>query len=548
MIPFGGPRLCLHPMAMRAVDQAAARAGLPGTALMESAGRSVADAIRARWPAPGRAVVLVGGGNNGGDGLVVARWLAGAGWRVELVWLADPAGLRGDAARQWRLVRPLRLAAVRVSTAAEADVALARAIGATCVVDAILGTGLRGTIRGPLRRAIRALNALSLEGRGLPVVAVDGPSGLDGDTGRARGIAVRATLTVALGFPRPGLFLADGPAHVGRLLVAPLGFPLGSLAAAGNAPLGWSGLPEAEAALPPRAHNLHKGGAGRLLLVAGSARYPGAAALAATAALRSGVGICLVAAPAPVLRQLLRSLPEAIGLPLPVTPSGALAPAAATAIRRAAREANAVALGPGLTTAGGVRRLVLAALAAERPAVIDADALNVLAADPRPVRRAAPTILTPHPGELGRWLDRSAAAVDRDRLAAAPRAAARWGAHVILKGSPTVVAQPDGRAFLNLTGNPGLAVGGMGDILTGLLGSLLAQGVPAPLAARAAPVLHGLAGDWAQADRGGRAVLPTDLYAYLPLAIREIAAGRGVALLERLEHPYGELLAAGGGR
>ena len=540
--PLPGPRWCLDPEAIAKVDRAAEKAGMAAAALMEMAGRAVAKAIRAEWPVAGRALILVGSGNNGGDGLVAARHLAAAGWSVELALFADPGRLRGGAAEQWALVEPLGLPAERIAVPADARALAERAAGVTCVVDALLGTGLRGDVREPMRAAIDAL-----ADAGTPVVAVDGPSGLDGATGRVRGAALRARVTVTLGFPKPGLFLGEGPEHVGRLVVAPLGYPPAALSAAGASPLEWIALDEAVAALPPSRHDLHKGGAGRLLVVAGSRAYAGAAVLTATAALRTGAGLCVVATPEAVAAELLAALPEAIAERLPSDRSGVVAARAAGAVSRAAEEADAMALGPGLTTGSGVRAVVEAALAAHRPAVVDADALNALADDPAPARREAPTVLTPHPGELGRWLGRPAREVDEDRIAAAREAAERWRAVVVLKGSPTVVAEPSGRTALNLTGNPGLATGGSGDVLTGLVGSLLAQGVSAPLAARAGVLLHGLAADWASADLGGRSIVPSDLFRYLPLAVREVSAGRGRELVERLEHRYARLLSAAPG-
>jgi hydroxyethylthiazole kinase-like uncharacterized protein yjeF len=540
--PFPGPRWCLDPEGIAAVDQATIEAGVPGAALMETAGRAAAEAIRERWPDPGRAVVLVGGGNNGGDGLVVARWLAGAGWRVELALFADPAELEGDAALEWRVVEPMGLEAHLVESAEDAREAIGRAAGATVVVDALLGTGLTGEVREPARSGIAALAESAV-----PVVALDTPSGLDGRTGEVHAVAVRAELTVTFGFPKPGLFAREGPERVGRLVVAPLGYPPAALLAVRDEPLEWIGLEEARAALPLRRHDAHKGTAGKLLLVAGSEAYSGAAILAATAALRSGAGLCVVATPEPVADRVLASLPEAIVERLPVDPTGAIPAHAAARVGELAVEADAVAVGPGLTTAPGVRPVVEAALAAGKPTVLDADGLNALAPDPAPAEREAPTLLTPHPGELGRWLERPAADVDRERTFAAREAARRWLAIVLLKGSPTVVAEPGGRAALNLTGNPGLAVGGSGDILTGLLGALLAQGVAPSIAARGAALVHGLAGDWARADLGERGLLPSDLFRYVPLAIREVSAGRGAALVERLEHRYAALLAAGSG-
>jgi NAD(P)H-hydrate epimerase len=431
------------------------------------------------------------------------------------------------------------LPVTRIADAAAARAAVKAAHGAACAVDALLGTGLEGDVREPVRSAIEALDA-----SGIPLLAVDGPSGLDGESGHIHGAAARAELTVTFGFPKPGLFLAEGPGKAGRLIVVPLGVPPAALAAAGDGPLEWISLAEAAAALPPRRHDMHKGAAGRVLVVAGSAEYRGAALLTATATLRSGAGICVVATPEPVVKALVAALPEAIVLALPVTKSGALSAKAPELVATAALEADTVAIGPGLSTGAGVRALVEAALAAPAPAVLDADGLNILAADPWPLDRDAPVAITPHPGELGRWLGRDADEVDANRIACAKEAARRWGAHVVLKGSPTVVAEPGGRTALNLTGNPGLAVGGSGDVLTGLLGSLLAQGVAPALACRAAPCIHGVAADWASHDLGERGMTPGDLLRYLPLAIREIETDRGRRLLAALDPPRATLLGA----
>ncbi|HEU4464329.1 MAG TPA: NAD(P)H-hydrate epimerase, partial [Gemmatimonadota bacterium] len=215
--PFHGPPWCLTPERIAAVDRAAIRAGLPGAALMETAGTAVAREILARWP-DGRVVVFAGGGNNGGDGLVVARLLHAAGRPVELALVFAPPPASSDAALQWRMVEPLGLPTARIGTPEAAREAVQRARGAACVVDALLGTGLSGEVREPVRTAIEAL-----DGAGVPIVAVDAPSGLDGATGRILGAAARAAVTVTLGFPKPGLFLGEGPGKVGALVLAPLG-------------------------------------------------------------------------------------------------------------------------------------------------------------------------------------------------------------------------------------------------------------------------------------------------------------------------------------
>lgn len=536
---WNAARRILEPDRMAAVDAAAIEAGVPGAALMENAGRAVAAAIRRRWPDGDRATILVGGGNNGGDGLVVARHLAEAGWEVALLLFVDPDRLDGDAGLQWRIVEPMGLAVERIEEPDRARASVVRHRDAAVVVDALLGTGLSGDVREPMASGIRAL------GGGPPVVAVDVPSGLDGADGSIHGVAPRAALTVTFGHPQPGHFLAEGPEIVGELVVVPLGYPPSALAAAGGEPLEWIALDEARVALPPRRHDVHKGTAGRLLVVAGSEQYPGAVVLTAVAALRSGAGMCTVATSGPAAAGVLERLPEAIVHALPADDSGAFAAGAADAVAEAAAEADAVAVGPGLDTGPGVRSVVEAALSSDAPAVVDADALNVLAEAPDPIRREAPTVITPHPGELGRWLDRPAAGIDGDRIAAAREARDRWEVVVVLKGSPTVVAAP-GFTALNLTGNPGLATGGSGDVLTGLVGALLCGGVEAARAARVGPLLHGLAADRVAYDRGERGMVPSDLHTALPLVVREVTAGRGDALLERIDHRHARLLAARG--
>ncbi|MEJ2151656.1 MAG: NAD(P)H-hydrate epimerase, partial [Gemmatimonadota bacterium] len=379
-------RWCLPPAAMAAVDAAAIDAGLPGTALMETAGRAVTAAILGRWGETGRARILVGKGNNGGDGLVVARTLVGAGWEVELALFCDPAELIGDAGAQWALIEPMGLVVERIGSDSQAA-ALGRSDEFTCSVDALLGTGLRGDVREPMRTASSALH----EGP-VPVIAVDAPSGLDGSTGRPHGIAVRALVTVTFGFPKPGLFLGVGPVHTGHLIVAPLGYPPGALEAAGTRPLEWSGLETACAALPPLDLDAHKGSAVKLLLVAGSEEYLGAAVLAATAALRSGVGLCTIATPASIAEFIVGTVPEVIVESLAVTDSGELSSSSAERVARLAEGVDAIAIGPGLGGSSGVRPVVEAAIAAGAPLLVDADGLNALADAPGTIQRDPPTV------------------------------------------------------------------------------------------------------------------------------------------------------------
>lgn len=536
MLPPDARNWCLAPEAMAAVDRAAMVYGLSGAAMMESAGRGVAEAVVERWGSRGRARVLVGKGNNGGDGLVTARTLTTLGWEVEIALFAEPAALEGDAAEQWRAVESLALPVERVLSEDDAR----RVVGFEdfdCVVDALLGTGLSGDVREPIRAAIDALNA----GR-VPVASVDVPSGLDGARGRPLGVAVRATETITFGFPKPGLFLAEGPDHTGRLVVVPLGYPEAAFDALTAPPVEWTVVSDVAStfARPPRA--AHKGSRGRLLLVTGSEAYRGAALLTARAALRSGCGYCVVAAPEPLAEFIVGQLPEAIVEPLAADGDGAVAAVAAERVQELAEGADAIAIGPGLSTAAGVRAVVESALESSVPIVVDADALNALADRPPAIERTADTVLTPHPGELARWLGRDAQAVDAERIVVAAETAEHWGVDVVLKGWPTIIAG-NGRVGMNLTGNPGLATGGSGDVLTGVIGALLAQGSRSADATRAGVFVHGLAADWAAADFGERSLIPTDLEPYLPRTMQALASGGAATILDRIDHPYRTLLA-----
>jgi NAD(P)H-hydrate epimerase len=500
----------------RADRRVTERFGVPSLILMENAGRGAADALeRVFGPARGRRVLVAcGKGNNGGDGFVVARHLAARGARVA-AWLAcRRADVRGDAAVNLEaLVRaglPL----------AEADAgALRRELReADLVVDALLGTGVTGPAAGPVAEAIAALNEA-----GRPVCALDLPSGLSADDGRLPGPAVRATLTVTLGLPKLGLFLQPAAACAGRIELADLGVPRAWLEAEVA-----TELPEPEdirALLPPRPSDAHKGRYGHLLVVAGAVGKTGAAVLACRGALRAGTGLVTCACPASQQPVVAAHLVEAMTDPLPETGAQSLSLKAVERVLELASRMDALAVGPGVglepETQEAVRRLLLAA---ERPVVVDADALTALAGRLGELREArGPRLLTPHPGEAARLLACPVAEVQADRLGSARRLAEASGAWIALKGAGTVVTGPDGRAALNPTGNPGMASGGMGDVLTGISGGLLAQGLEPGAALRGAVYLHGLAGDVA-AERGPVGLLAGDVAEAVPEALRRLSA------------------------
>jgi NAD(P)H-hydrate epimerase len=357
------------------------------------------------------------------------------------------------------------------------------------------------------------------------VVAVDVPSGLSADTGRPIGPCVAADATVTFAFQKRGLVLHPGPAWAGEVRVADIGIPA---EAAARVPVEAALLAEAEARalVPARGAEAHKGDAGRLLVVAGSPGKTGAAHLALTGALRGGAGLVTLAARAEALPLALAGRPEAMSAALPASPGdGALGLADLEALAEAARGADALVIGPGIPRGGETGALILALLErVRRPAVLDADALNALAADPSALAGLpAPVVLTPHPGEMARLTHRTIEEVQADRLGLAAAMARAWKVVLVLKGARTVVAEPGGPPVVIPTGNPGMATGGTGDVLAGLVGALLAGGLPAPAAAQAAAWVHGAAGDLAARRLGQRGLLAGDLGE----AIGQVWAGWG---------------------
>lgn len=491
---------------MREIDRRAAdEFGLPTLLLMENAGRAVAAAAR-RWlpRRGGRGLVVAGRGNNGGDGLVAARHLANAGHTVQIWLLAEPDALRGEVRLNFEIVQRMGLA---VSTTPPDR------LNADVIVDALYGTGLQGDVRPEAAAAIERMNAADA-----PVVAVDLPSGLESDTGRWRTACVQATVTVTLGLPKIGLLLWPGRERVGELCVDDIGLP----PALREDPAllhEWLDPPTVAAWLPRRAPTAHKGDAGRVLLLAGSAGMSGAAALAALGALRGGAGLVTVAVPRSLQDVMASKLTEAMTVGLPETPGRALAATALTALPPSAREVDVLAIGPGLGRDPETGTLVRTLLREwTRPLVVDADALN-LVAPAGPGSFPPEAVVTPHPGELARLLGTDVATVESNRVDAARRASREFRCVVVLKGAASLIAAPDGRLAINSTGTPAMATGGVGDVLTGLVAALLGQGLPPFEAAAAAVYLHGLAGELAAADVGGIGMLASDLAERLPRAM-----------------------------
>jgi NAD(P)H-hydrate epimerase len=515
--------------AMRELDRSIVdRLGLPGLVLMENAALGVVEAIARHHPEAESAAVFCGPGNNGGDGLAVARHLATRGYGVEVFLATGGRPYEGDAALQLAVCRRLGMTLHQAPAADNGEGAesvlpswLAAAVQSDLVVDALFGTGLARPLAGLFARLVEGLDEVPR-----PRVAVDIPSGLAGSSAEPIGPHLHADLTVTFAAPKVAHIFPPAAAAVGELVVADLGFPPWLVE---DAPGDLHLLTGEELAglLPPRAGASHKGDFGHLLLVAGAMGKAGAAVLGARAAVRAGAGLVTAAVPAPVLPLIQAGSIESMGVALPAGGSGALAAAAAAAVLAAAAGKSALALGPGLgqeeETVAVIRQVVAAA---PLPLVLDADGLNAFAGRASLLaERPAATVLTPHPGEMGRLLGMSTAEVQEDRLAAVRRAAAVSGAVVVLKGSLTLIAAPGGGVHVNPTGNPGMASGGSGDVLTGILGSLLAQRLEPLDAARLAVYLHGLAGDLALARLGGPAVPAEELIAALPAAFAALGDG-----------------------
>ncbi len=519
---------------MQEVDAETIAHVCPGIELMERAGRGVARTILAQYAdaspadtgAP-KAVIFVGPGNNGGDGLVIARYLLEAGWSCSIHLLKPTADFTPDASKNHQRLVAMKSRALRELDASRPDWperAREDVADASLLVDAILGTGASGAPRGRAADMVGLINAM--RATGMPVVAVDIPSGVDASTGDVPGDAVRASETLTIGAPKTGLLFFPGKAHVGALAVIDIGFPA-EIVEKHAGPL-WL-LDESTAAdrLPPRAPDIHKYDAGTLLVIAGSDAYRGAALLTAEAALRGGCGMVYLAVPEGIRREMV-ALREAITIPLPQTGAGTVSRAAMQTLAPYIERADVVAIGPGLgrhdETDAFVREFVHAC---KKPMVVDADGLTAFASHALELATAgAPVVVTPHDGEIKRLTGESAPTAALARIEFARATAQRLGVTLLLKGAPALIAGADGAVWVNASGSSALATGGTGDVLTGLIGGVLAQAVaprrrqPSPGAITGTQVtdatcvacfLHGEAGELAARGRGVRGVMAGDL-------------------------------------
>jgi hydroxyethylthiazole kinase-like uncharacterized protein yjeF len=501
---------------MREIDRATSqRFGVPSLTLMENAGSAVAEFVVARYPSAERVGVVCGKGNNGGDGFVAARKLKAAGREVRVVLLAEPAELRGDAAEMFAR---LPVAPVIARNGDELEREQARAVfESEVLLDAILGTGFKPPVSGLYAEAIRLLNASPAH-----VVAVDIPSGADADVmGEQTRTVARADAVVTFTAPRPAhIFgrVTDGPT-----LIAPIGSP--DQAIVSSLQLNLITAREIAPLIGPRPLNANKGSFGHVLVIGGSVGKAGSVAMAGMAALRSGAGLSTVATPKSVLATVAGFHPEVMTEPLDETDAGTISTRAGERMNAVIKGMTVLAVGPGISrnpeTSDFVRSLVVKS---KTPLVLDADGLNAFEGRAAELNGKGRTlVITPHPGEMARLTESTIAAVQRDRINVARTFAREHELIVVLKGHRTLIAQPDGTVWVNTTGNPGMATGGTGDILTGMVAGLIAQNPQHIVEAVIAAVhLHGLAGDVARESMGEHSLVATDLVKALPEAFRRV--------------------------
>jgi NAD(P)H-hydrate epimerase len=502
---------------MRAIDQNAIKQyGIPGIVLMENAGVEVVRLIEKVFDKVSdiKVCIFAGKGNNGGDGYVVARHLSNKGAKVKVFLLADKTEVIGDAKNNLDIISQMGIDVLEVAGDRDWDKMRIAVTFADCLVDGLVGTGFAGKLSGNLAQTVEIINHADKT-----VIAIDIPSGVQADTGAIAGLAVEATHTVTFGLPKPGLLLYPGATHTGEITVADIGIPT-VLLSDEQIKQNLITVNDVRQALGRRRPDAHKGNCGKVLVVAGSLGLTGAAALAATAALRTGAGLVTLGIAESLHAIMEMKLTEVMTKPLPESVSGAIGKKALAYIEELAAQCDILAIGPGLgrqeETLAMVRDVIKQV---DCPLILDADALIALVGytDLLPDVKALP-ILTPHPGEFARMTGVSAEEINQDRIGSARAAAAQWGSIVVLKGARTVVAFPDGEVYINITGNAGMASGGTGDVLTGVIAALAAQGLSSHAAAIVGVYMHGLAGDIV-AQNGLIGLTASDVIAALPAAI-----------------------------
>jgi NAD(P)H-hydrate epimerase len=496
---------------MRSLDrEASKRYGIPEEILMENAGEAayavMANDIGVRDK---RFVVVCGVGNNGGDGLVVARKILSGRGRVKVFIIGDPAKFSGAAKKNFEIASRLALEIHSVETAGPMRTDIAHA---DAVVDALFGTGLTRHVTGPYREVIELINA-----KGRRIFSLDVPSGIDGDTGKVLGLAVRAHATIAFGLPKRGNLLYPGYEHGGNLFVSPISFPP-ALQDRRNIKVSINtSIP-----LPTRNKEGHKGDFGEVLFIAGASNYLGAPYFAAYSFLKAGGGYARLAAPASIAPYIAAKGSEIVLIPQKETTGGSLSRKNRSELLSLADKMDLVVIGPGLSLNDETQDLV-SDLAAkiEKPLLVDGDGLTAISSNLKILqKRKAPTILTPHLGEMSSLTQKKVADIDRDKIGILQKTAKELSALIVLKGAHSLIGYPDGQVFINMSGNPGMAKAGTGDVLTGTIAAMHGLGLPVPEAVRKGVFIHGFAGDLAAEARGEDSISAQDILEYLPLAMQ----------------------------
>ena len=521
--PNDPPMRILNAAQMREADRYTIEdIGIPSLVLMENAGRQVVAAIETTYEAnlEGRVAVLCGRGNNGGDGFVVARTLLQRGVETAVFVVGAVADIKGDARVNLEILGRLGVTVVEVNDEQSWELHFSEVSDCTLIVDAMFGTGLRSPLSGMMETVVADINA-----SGIPIVSIDLPSGLSADSAHPIGDCVDASMTVTLAAPKLPLVVPPGEIYAGDIVIADIGIPREVIEGL-EGPYLELLTPEYIATLiQPRAADAHKGDFGRVTVVAGSRGKTGAAYLSAMAALRSGAGLVTVATPASCLPIVASLAPEFMTEPLSDDAKGTVA---ADAVERVLElDQDVIACGPGLGRSPEVTQFVRGLVdRGTVPLVLDADAIVAFADDPAALvgREERHVIITPHPGEMARLIASPIEDVQANRIGVATDFATTHHVYVVLKGHRTVIATPEGRVFINPTGNPGMATGGTGDVLTGMIAAWLAQLLDAEAACRLAVFLHGAAGDLAEIGKTQIAMTATDLLDHLGDALKRLTA------------------------
>ncbi|MBW1649786.1 MAG: NAD(P)H-hydrate dehydratase [Deltaproteobacteria bacterium] len=506
---------------MRLIDKTTIEEfGIPGRILMENAGREAAKIFAKTFEKSlnKKIAVAAGAGNNGGDGFVIARCLNAYGCDVTLFLFSNPKKIKGEAKDNLKLLQPLNIPTIIADTPEKFNNHKKIMDTADIWIDAILGTGLKYQVKEHIKNVIEYINSLKK-----PIFAIDISSGLNSDTGLPNGTSIIADYTVAFGLAKTGQKLYPGAKYTGKLKVADIGIPPHIIKKA-SLKTQLITADYIKSKFLQKEPDTHKGDCGHLLVIAGSAGKTGAAILTAKAAVRSGTGLVTIAIPKSINPIVESCVTEAMTYPLPETSKKTIKANTFNIIKKLLKGKNCIAIGPGLGTENNTKKLIYRLIEdATLPMVIDADALNAISGNPEVLKKAkAPLILTPHPKEMARLIKKDTSYVCKDKINAAKNFAGKYNAILILKGAGTVIAMPNGSVFINSTGNQGMASGGTGDVLTGIIAGFISQGYTPDISAIMGVYMHGAAGDAAACKKGFVGLIASDIIEALPYEIKKL--------------------------